>query len=299
VPQPRIPDSIRQSATHWAQGRPAPEGNCDEDQNLVYWLHGDEPIVLELELGQGADSRELPPRTVWISVFVDGLQVPFIVDGVEVPDRFEFLQEVGTGDSFQISVPASSIPDGFHLVSWVYTWSGDRGTSTLGSNSYVVKNSVCFADLDQARYPAVTSLEGYTDLVFDANGYPLYPVSPQAWPEPDGTLAVTAMISRWGSTTYPLGNPNVLLIATLDGRQIPLGDLGMRHYLRAPENLSEHVEVPIVLRDLPVGDGLRHRVHILKVTGYGEKLDTVFVNPVEPAEGWPTQLEIAGFNIGP
>ncbi len=54
-----------------------------------------------------------------------------------------------------------------------------------------------------------------------------------------------------------------------------------------------------MLRDLPVGDGVRHRVHIFKVSGYGEKLDTVFVKPVGPAEGWPEQDEIAGFNIGP
>lgn len=101
------------------------------------------------------------------------------------------------------------------------------------------------------------------------------------------------------TATKTEGNPNVLLFATLDGRQIPLGDLGMRHYLRAPGSLSEHVEVPIVLRDLPVGDGFRHRVHIFKVSGYGERLDTAFVSPVRPVEGWPITKEIAGFNIGP
>lgn len=222
-------------------------------ERLTYWLTGDEPIELDVQLGLGRRTGALyEARSVRSSVLIDGVQVMFRERGSDRPMlSTDHPLAPGEVSRFRLTISAQRLAHGAHSITLVHvTPTGERFPSWSFT---ALKDGTEFS----AREPAAGGEVRPRSLAW-ASGLSLppapQPVDGRIAAPAGGRLAVRIAVqpSSFACLEVPRG---FVLLAFLDGAQVPLGSLGRAPHVELA--YAQRFEAGVELVGLPV-DGKEH-----------------------------------------
>jgi hypothetical protein len=239
-------------------------------ERLIYWLTGDEDLVIDVQAAIGSFQARFPV-TVTLVLLIDGVQTPFRVadSAPHISTQFT-LETAGKAHRFEMRVAGRDIEAGGHsvgLVLWKQT-----GAQFPGVSFTVFKNGVEFSartNCGCARRP----LEGFAGTGLRWLREPgrfLYGRHADVQLQ-DGQLPLGAKLARQDSAG-DMSELGFTLVAFLDGRQISIGSLGRTPHLTLERD--EHVECEFVLRGLESGVGSMHVLVVYALPGDSEPAAT-------------------------
>lgn len=233
---------------------------------LSYWLRDSEPLLYTMHV-ERAPTSELSGE-LWTTLLVDGVQVHANFDGVLGTTGLIHLEQEG-GARLEVEVPFEQLGTGIQLAS-ILTWS--PGTElAIGHHFSLVRNEVSLPP----SWPAVNSdrirREFRPAKRIDAPEYPLRGESP---PGPNGAFVAEVVVGshqEFDDRECMETEQEFLLVALLDGKQVPVGLFGERARVLAA--WSEFAVLRIEFEGLPV-DGGWHQLQVWSLPGFRRFLET-------------------------
>jgi hypothetical protein len=226
-------------------------------QRLTYWLSGDEPLEIDVQVAAGPRSG-VRPLDVTCALVIDGRQTPFAVGAsparvLRHTERFSAARQVRR---FRIRLPGAAVRRGAHSAALVL-WD-QRGGEFPGIGFTIYKESLEFTARAAAaartrelgtRFAEVAEVQAAGEPRRRLDGYA---ARPDVAPDRAGRLALRAALQRpaWVARA-PL--VRCALVAFLDGRQVPMEGLGLAPRLELPA--GRRVELDLVFTRLPRRQG--------------------------------------------
>jgi hypothetical protein len=198
----------------------APESNGPT--SLTYWLTGDEDLKAELQLGIGSLQTDLAELGAFVVLLLDGRQVAFSVDGGPASDRHLMTTPAaGSVARLNIQLAHGQVPAGAHSGALLIV---TKGAFRVADWQFtVLKDSVAFAPREPQGGERTSRAGAPTVDLLDRNvGF----LDGKIAPDPSGAFKVKIGVQAVRSDCPQLTR-GMVVVALLDGRQIPISDRGI------------------------------------------------------------------------
>lgn len=268
-----------------------PEANSGTT-SLTYWLTGDEELSFRLAVHKGGLDPDATFAFTGV-VFLDGVQQTVEIGGSPVRQLPATVSSAAPSTTLDVRVPAAQVPDGAHLWS-IYFVDTTNIERYLQFGFTSLKNSTAFGDLYPpvagTPFARVDTVNGHSQFEDARSGTCLCQHDNSVAPGVDGTLPIVIrhQFNNTGFQTCSNLTYDELLVALVDGEQVPLGELGL--HPRFSLTYSEGVMTQATLRGLPVGGG-PHQLVVLSLAGYGHYNEA----PLGELSLWDAPQGVAAF----
>lgn len=273
-PATAFPTTFRESALPWPaarefyhsdgmSGRLVFPPSARSLATASFWLSRPEPFHFWLETRKWETSSL--GDEMWVTLFIDGIQVTASYDGDSAPYGKKLLSEEWV--RMEIDVPVDSVGPGFQHAS-VLQWSPETHF-TFGNQFSLMVDDLSRPAQKPPKIGAGRKPKGIGPARrLDSSHELLWGNSP---PDADGAFKAEVTIQS-SIENHPCDGfeQEIVLVAVLDGNQIPVGGLGLRP--RIVVSPTEMTVLRIDFRGLPV-DGEPHHLQVWALPGYGRFLE--------------------------